>query len=176
MSCIFPLIRRIFQRIHFIFNPNIRLIQRDCWNCFGHTAWPRTLRLWRKTSGSRIKAASSSVLLEKQASSCCKICWSATSSPRSHSLEGGSSRLRAKNMTTWWVTSYCSQTCYLTSTAVRGKNKKKSLSLFMIPAGSRGGGLWEAWWLRCCLPEPRCCLLLSGNNQSQSWGCKPVVN
>lgn len=70
---------------------------------FWHTAWPRTWRLWRKTSGSKIKAVSSSVPPGKLASCCFKSCWSATSSPRLHSSGGDGSPLRAKHMKTWLV-------------------------------------------------------------------------
>ncbi len=44
--------------------------------------------------------------------------------------------------------------------------------LFSVTQGARGGGLWEARWLRCCFPGPWCQLLLHGNNQSKSRGCK----
>lgn len=68
-----------------------------------HTAWLRTWRLWRKTSGSKIKAVSSSVPPGKQANCCFRSCWGATSSPRSRSSEGDSSPLRTKHMKTWLV-------------------------------------------------------------------------
>lgn len=68
-----------------------------------HTAWPRTSRPWRRTSSSKIKAVLSSVLLGKRAGCCFKTCWSATSSPRSLSLAGDSSPLRAKRTKTWLV-------------------------------------------------------------------------
>lgn len=45
-------------------------------------------------------------------------------------------------------------------------------TVFTLILASRGGGLWEAWWLRCCLSGPWCWLLLSGNNQSKSRGCE----
>ncbi len=45
-------------------------------------------------------------------------------------------------------------------------------TVFSMPPGTRGGGFWEAWWLCCCLPGPWCWLLLPGNNESESRGCK----
>lgn len=70
---------------------------------FWHTAWLRTWRPWRKTSGSRIKAVSSWEPLGKRAGCCFESCWSATSSPRLLSSEGDSSPLRTKRMKTWLV-------------------------------------------------------------------------
>lgn len=123
-----------------------------------HTAWPRTWRLWRKTSSCKIKAVSSLVPLENQESCCFRSCWSATSSPRLLSSDGGSSPLRAKHMKTWCVGWFSSPLTLLEIHHV------ESDSVFSLPPGTRGGGLWEAWWLCCCLPGPWCWLLLPGNN------------
>lgn len=89
------------------------LISRITWkrvNYIWHTAWQRTWRPWRKTSGSKTRAVSSSVLLEKRESCCSERCWSETSSPGSLSLEGGSSPLRRRSTKTWlvwWQLTFC---------------------------------------------------------------------
>lgn len=70
---------------------------------FWHTAWLRTWRLWKKPSGSKIKAVLFSVPLENRAKCCFKSCWSATSFPRLHLSAGDSSLLRTKHMKTWLV-------------------------------------------------------------------------
>lgn len=51
------------------------------------------------------------------------------------------------------------------------RNLNTSLCYSLSP-GAGSGGLWKTWWLRCCLPGSWCRILLPGNHQSQSRGCK----
>lgn len=51
------------------------------------------------------------------------------------------------------------------------RNLNTSLCYSPSP-GAGSGGLWKTWWLRCCHPGSWCRILLPGNHQSQSRGCK----